>query len=66
MIQPSQMSYPPNENASQMPRTIVPTAPMPTAALPTFTTGSIRIVPSGVSVWRTATTRTQNRIIPAT
>ncbi len=50
MIQGSQMSYPPHENASQMPRTIVPVAPIPMLALPTFTTGPMRIVPSGVSV----------------
>ena len=39
---------------------------MPTAAFPTFATGSMRIVSSGVSGRRTATTRTQKRTTPAT
>ncbi len=61
MIQPSQMSYPPTEKASQIPRMIVPPAPTPTAAFPTFTIGSMRTVPSGASVLRTATIRTQKQ-----
>ena len=66
MIQKSQMSYPPYENASQMPKTIVPTAPTPVPMCPTLTTGAMRIVPSGVSVLRIATIRTQKTIMPAT
>ena len=66
MIQPSQMSYPPMEKASQIPRTMVPPAPIPTAAFPTFTIGSMRIVPAGASVRRTATIRTLKRMTPAT
>src|SRR5262245_30620669 len=66
MIHPSQMSYPPTENASQIPNTIVPPPPIPAAALPIFETGAIRIVPSGVSVRRTATIMTQNSTSAAT
>ena len=40
--------------------------PMPAAALPTLTTGSVRMVPSGVSAFLIATMRTQKRVIPAT
>ena len=36
MIQPSQMSYPPYEKASQIPKTIVPTPPIAAAAFPIF------------------------------
>jgi hypothetical protein len=66
MIQPSQMSYPPTEKASQIPKTIVPTPPIPAAAFPTFAAGAMRIVPSGVSVPRTATIMTQKNTSPAT
>ncbi len=66
MIHGSQMSYPPTENASQIPRTIVPVAPIATLAFPIFATGPMRIVSSGVSVVRTATIRTQKRTIAAT
>ncbi len=66
MIQKSQMSYPPTENVSQRPKTIVPTAPTPSRWCPTLTTGAMRIVPSGVSVFRTATISTQNTTMPAT
>src|SRR4249919_3778221 len=52
--------------ASQIPRTIVPPAPTPTAMFPTFTTGPIRIVASGRSVRRTATMRIQNSTRPPT
>ena len=66
MIHPSQMSYPPTENASQTPSTIVPPMPMPTAAFPTLAIGPRRRVSSGVSTLLTATIRTQKRTIPAT
>jgi hypothetical protein len=45
---------------------MVPTAPTPTAAFPTLTTGSMRIVASAVSIFRTATIRAQKRTTPAT
>jgi hypothetical protein len=54
MIQKFQMRYPPTEKVSQRPKTMVPTAPTPVPIMPIFTTGAIRVVPSGVSVRRTA------------
>src|SRR5688572_6980269 len=52
MIHGSQMSYPPYENASQIPKMSVPPAPMATAPFPTFAIGSMRIVSPGVSARR--------------
>ena len=49
-----------------MPNTIVPAAPTPVPIVPTLTTGAMRIVPSGVSVFRTATMSTQKTTMPAT
>src|SRR5207247_2773584 len=45
---------------------IVPPIPTPIVTLPTFATGPRRSVSSGVSIRRTATTSTQNRMLPAT
>ena len=53
------------DSASQTPKMIVPPAPMPMAMFPTMTVGAKRSVPSAVSVVRTATTSTQNRMMPA-
>ena len=65
-IQGSQMSYPPKENASQIPRTIVPTMPIPTAAPAIRATGPKRSVASGVSARRAATVIIQKQAMPAT
>ena len=44
----------------------MPPAPTPTAPPAILDKGPSRIVPSGVSVCRTATMRTQKEMIPAT